>query len=94
MPELDEFVSLHHNGRSSTEILKAMNDRGSTITEAIKASMQLFGIGLGDAKSLLSSHPSWHPIVEAAQPLHDELIQAFEMTAEGSQYEGTAKTNR
>jgi ribosomal protein L7/L12 len=77
MPELDELVGLHRDGRSSDEILMVMKERGLTITEAIKTSMQLFGIGLGDAKSLVSSHPSWHQTVVAAKPFQDELIQAF-----------------
>ena len=62
---------------SSDEILMVMKERGLTITEAIKTSMQLFGIGLGEAKSLVSSHPSWHQTAEAAKPFQDELIRAF-----------------
>ena len=77
MPQLDELVGLHRDGRSSAEILTVMKERGLTITEAIKASMQLFGIGLGDAKSLVSSHPSWNQTAEAAKPFQDDLIQAF-----------------
>ncbi len=46
MPELDELVGQHRDGKSSDELLTAMKERGLTITEAIKASMQLFGIGL------------------------------------------------
>jgi ribosomal protein L7/L12 len=77
MPELDELVGLHRDGKSSGEILTAMKERGLTITEAIKASMQLFGIGLGEAKSLVASHPSWNRTAEAAKPFQDELIRAF-----------------
>jgi ribosomal protein L7/L12 len=77
VPELDELVGLHRDGKSSGEILTAMKERGLTITEAIKASMQLFGIGLGDAKSLVSSHPAWNQTAEAAKPFQDDLIRAF-----------------
>jgi ribosomal protein L7/L12 len=77
MLELDELAGLHRDGRSSGEILTAMKKRGLTITEAIKASMQLFGLGLGDAKTLVASHPSWNQIAEAAKPFQDDLIQAF-----------------
>lgn len=77
MPELDELVGLHRDGKTSDEILTAMKERGLTITEAIKASMQLFGIGLGVAKSLVASHPSWNQTAEAAKPFQDDLIQAF-----------------
>ncbi len=54
-----------------------MKDRGLTIIPAIRASMHVFGISLGDAKSLVSSHPSWTPTVEAARPFQDDLIEAF-----------------
>ena len=78
MPELDEFMGLHRAGGGRAEILKAMSDRGLTITEAIKASMRIFGIGLGDAKTLVSAHPSWIQTAEAAKPFQDDLIQAFQ----------------
>ena len=77
MSEHEEFQSLKEGGSSTDEILRAMKDRGLTIIQAIKASMQLFGIGLGDAKSLVSSHPSWSPTAEAARPFQDDLIKAF-----------------
>jgi ribosomal protein L7/L12 len=77
MPVLDELVGLHRDGKSSGEILTAMKERGLTITEAIKASMQLFGIGLGEAKSLVTSHPSWSQTAEAAKPFQEALIKAF-----------------
>ncbi len=79
MLELDELVSLHQDGRSKGEILTAMKEQGLTITEAIKASMRLFGIGLGEAKSLVSSHPSWNQTAEAAEPFHNDLRRAFGM---------------
>jgi hypothetical protein len=77
MPGLDELVGLYRDGKSSDEILVVMKERGLTITEAIKASMQLFGIGLGDAKSLVTSHSSWNQTAAAAKPFQDELIEAF-----------------
>jgi ribosomal protein L7/L12 len=57
-----------------------MMESGLTITQAIKASMQLFGVGLGDAKSIVASHPSWSQTAQAAQPFQDALIQAFRDT--------------
>ena len=77
MSEHEALQSLQQDGSSTDEILRAMRDRGLTIIQAIKASMQLFGIGLGDAKSLVSSHPSWNQTAEAARPFQDDLIKAF-----------------
>ncbi len=78
MPELEELVNLHRDGRSIGEILKVMKERGLTIAEAIKASMQVFNIGLGEAKSLVSSHQSWTQTAKASEPFQDELIKAFQ----------------
>lgn len=78
MSEQEVFQSLKEGGSSTDEILRTMKDRGLTIIQAIKASMQLFGIGLGDAKSLVASHPSWSPTAEAARPFQDDLIKAFQ----------------
>jgi ribosomal protein L7/L12 len=79
-PEFDDLLGLQRDGRSRDEILIAMKERGLTIAQAIKASMQLFGVGLGDAKSIVASHPSWSQTARAAEPLQDALIQAFRDT--------------
>lgn len=76
-PEFDDLLGLQRDGRSRDEILIAMKERGLTIAQAIKASMQVFGVGLGDAKSIVASHPSWSQTARAAEPLQDALIQAF-----------------
>jgi hypothetical protein len=75
--ELYELVGLRRNSKSGHEILTAIKEQGLTMMEAIKASMQLVVIALGDAMSLVSSHPFWILASEAAEPLHNELIQAF-----------------
>jgi ribosomal protein L7/L12 len=77
MPGLDELLGVHRDGRSSDEILMVMKEQGLQITEAIKTSMRVFGMGLGDAKSLVISHPSWHQMAEAAKPFLDDFIEAF-----------------
>ena len=79
MPELDDLTSLQQRGKSRGEILAAMKERGFTIAEAIKTSMRLFGIGLGDAKLIVTSDPAWAPTAQAAAPFHDELIRLFEI---------------
>ena len=71
-------MNLHRDGTSTGEMLKVMKERGLTIAEAIKASMKVFNVGLGEAKSLVSSHQSWTQAAEAAEPFQDELIKAFQ----------------
>lgn len=46
---------------------------GATIMETIKAVMVEYGTSLGQAKALVSSHPAWATVVNAAQPLHKDL---------------------
>ena len=77
MPELDKFIRLHRVGKSRSEILAAMKQQGLTITEAIKASTQLFGIELKEAKSLVTSDPSWVPTALAAESFQRKLAELF-----------------
>ena len=81
----ENFVELQQDGVSRDEILIAMKDRGLTIMEAIKASMRLFDVGLGEAKTIVASHPSWSQTAQAAEPFHEALIDAFR----GSESAGT-----
>ena len=76
-PEFEDFRGLQRDGGSRDEILAAMKDRGRTVIQAIKASMQLFGVGLGAAKAIVASHPSWCQTARASEPLHDALLKAF-----------------
>ena len=77
MPQLDQFTRLHQTGQSRSEILAAMKQRGLTITEAIKTSTQLFGIDLKEAKSLVTSDPSWSSTARAAEPFQRKLARLF-----------------
>jgi ribosomal protein L7/L12 len=75
--KLEDFLDLLPDGRSRDEVLAQMRDSGLTIVEAIKASMKLFDVGLSEAKSLVASHSSWVETARAAEPLHNELMEAF-----------------
>lgn len=82
MLDLTPFADLQRQNKSRDEIIGAMNRRGLTISEAIRAARGLFGISLGEAKDLASNHPAYRGVVKAARPLHDDLLQAFEGIAE------------
>ena len=92
-PELDYLLELQRGGAGRDEILNAMKTRDLTIIEAIKASMQLFGVGLGDAKAIVTSHPAWSPIARAAIPLHDAIIQVFRDAGDTVESREAAPTN-
>jgi ribosomal protein L7/L12 len=72
------------NAHDVADTLSNLKASGMTIAEAIKASTQLFSMGLGEAKTLVSSDPAWMPVAEAAAPLQEELIKAFEDVASAS----------
>lgn len=68
-------------GRSQAELIREMKDRGLTILEAIKTAREVFGISLGEAKSLVCSHSAWKGIAAAGAPLHEEIVKTFEDAA-------------
>lgn len=55
------------------KFIENMHQSGFTIMETIKAVMREYKLSLGEAKMLVSNHPSWSLVVKAAQPLHDDL---------------------
>lgn len=61
-------------GKSHDEIIELLHDSGLTITESMKVVMELFKISLGEAKIVVAGHPVWSNVVEAAKPLHNDLI--------------------
>ena len=77
LPNDFELVPLSYD-----EVLAAMSRKGLTITEAIRTARNVLGIGLGEAKVLVANHPAWAATAEAARPLHDEFLQAFQDIAE------------
>jgi len=58
---------------NQTDFIAAKHSAGATIMETIKAVMNEYGIPLGAAKTLVSSHPAWATVVDAAKPLHRDL---------------------
>lgn len=73
----EQFSDALKSGRTRAELIHEMKLRGLTIIEAIKASRELFGVSLGEAKLLVSTHPDWQQVAAAAAPLHHEIVQAF-----------------
>lgn len=58
---------------NSTEFIAEKYAAGATITETIKAVLSEYGMSLEDAKILVSSHPCWAKVVEAARPLQSDI---------------------
>lgn len=60
---------------NQAEFIAEKHAAGASIMETIKAVMNEFNVSLGVAKKLVSEHPAWTKVVDAARPLHDELGQ-------------------
>ena len=72
-----EYKEAKDQGRTPDDVLRLMHQRGLTITEAIKAFMNLYKVPLGEAKEKVAASPFWRDIVKAAEPLHDQLADCF-----------------
>lgn len=70
--------------------LRRLHADGSTIIEAIKHIRNAFGLTLGDAKEVVSSHPSYRAWAQANEPLHDAVIKALVAMAGSSSVERAA----
>jgi len=55
-----------------------MRPDGVSIIEAIKFVRAQQRVDLGEAKAIVSQHPSYEDIHRAHKPLHDELISYLE----------------
>ncbi|KHD08352.2 hypothetical protein PN36_31105 [Candidatus Thiomargarita nelsonii] len=58
--------------------IKALHKQGLSIIESIKMLMSIYNVSLSEAKFFVSAHPVWKPVVEAAKPLHEDLIKIAE----------------
>ncbi|MBN8470715.1 hypothetical protein JYJ95_29775 [Corallococcus exiguus] len=70
---IDSLRPAVQRGLSREDAVVALHDAGLTIIYGIKGISQLYGLSIGDAKSVVAGHPVWRGIVKAAEPLHQEL---------------------
>ncbi len=82
--QLNDLRSEMSDGRTQSDVIASMKRRGFTIIDAIKATRELFGVSLGDAKELVASHPAYNAVAVASAPLHNEILQVFEDCAKNS----------
>ena len=69
-------------GLSLEDTVKTLRESGLSITESMKALMELFGMSLGEAKRVTAEHPAWADVFKAVEPLHDELEAIMKMKDE------------
>jgi hypothetical protein len=57
------------------DTIRTLHHQGLTITQSIKVLMSNYQMSLREAKSLVSDHPVWNSVTEAAEPLHKEIVR-------------------
>ena len=62
---------------SQDAALSLLRQQGATITQAIKATRQLFSVPLGEAKAIVAKNPSWHRLDENAKELHADALEVL-----------------
>lgn len=70
---LEESRDRVARGMSQDEIIAFHHDAGLSIVESMWIVSQVYALPLSQAKDLVAAHPVWKKIVDAAEPLHDEL---------------------
>ena len=63
------------DGMTIEEAIPELHSKAFTIVESMRFLVEEYGISLGEAKNLVSNHVVWNEVVEAAKPLHEELIK-------------------
>lgn len=70
-------------GMSKEEIVAFHHDAGLSIVESMGIVGQVYALPLSEAKDLVAAHPVWKKIVDAAEPLHNELEKLANNEANG-----------
>lgn len=72
-----------NNGLNIDEVIYLLHQNHFTITQSMKFLVEEFDIRLAEAKKLVSCHPVWYDVVEASEPLKEELINSIEKKGDG-----------
>lgn len=65
-------------GHEMQEVLRFVPANGCTIVESIKATMQLTGVSLGNAKQLVHTSEDWNDLRASHDAFHHALIEHVE----------------
>ena len=79
---LDNLRIRISEGMSQQDAISVMKHHGVSTIEAIKAVREIYSIGLGPAKQLVTSHDAYSDAVMTAEPFHDAILEAFRERAD------------
>ena len=73
-----QLRKLLNSGVGLDEALGQLRESGSSPIKTIKAIYDVRGVSLGEAKLIFSECPAWQDVVQAAEQLHDDMLEALE----------------
>lgn len=79
----DEMRAEMARGTPIEKIIVLLHGRGSSIVESIAIVREITQMSLKDAKMLVTAQPVWEKLVEATEPLHDELEKLAQQENDG-----------
>lgn len=74
-------------GASQEDIIANLHAQGVNIIESMRVIREVYGVGLGDAKRIVTAHPVWTPLVQHWDPIHAALIEELAKEAKGRSYD-------
>lgn len=83
MNAYSEFRDALAAGSTPEDVIGMMKDKELTIAEAIKATREILGISLAEAKRQVSCHRRWTAESTAASALHDQIIDVISKLEKG-----------
>jgi ribosomal protein L7/L12 len=73
----EDYQKRVSQGEPRDDVIASLHADGLSIIESIKAVRTLYGVGLGDAKQIVTAHPVWAEVVRNTQPLHEKMIKVM-----------------
>lgn len=71
---LDAARKLKSAGGTMADLIRELHSHDLTIIQSMRFLVQECGVSLAEAKVLVSNHPVWSEIVQASEPLKDEIV--------------------
>lgn len=74
---LRECRKKSEQGATSESLVIYLYYKDINIVDSMKILREIYGISLGQAKTLVTSQPVWSKVVKGTEPLHDDLENVF-----------------
>jgi ribosomal protein L7/L12 len=79
---VSECQSRAAGGASQEAVIRYLHDKGFSILDCMKIVKKVYGIGLNEAKTRVTAHPSWRLETERMNEFNRGLTEALEEALE------------